>query len=121
MGLSAACLYNLLVDFDTRSYRIRSKLIEVKGEVNMSSAPKLREKILEAFQKKPQVVVVDLSKVTYMDSAGVAVLVEGIQWARQEKVIFSLREPSKAARSVLEVARVDKLFNFAGDVPPAPE
>ncbi len=49
-----------------------------------------------------------------MDSAGVAVLVEGIQWARKEKIILSLQDVSKAAQDVLEVARVDKLFQVSG-------
>lgn len=108
------------VDFGTSSYAIRSKRIDVRGEVDMNSAPKLREKIQAALAAKPQVIILNLSEVTRMDSAGVAVLVEGIQWARKEKIILSLQEVSKAAQAVLEVARVDKLFQVSGNnyVPP---
>ena len=108
------------VDFSSSSYAIRSKRIDVRGEVDMNSAPRLREKIQAALAAKPQVIIVNLSEVTRMDSAGVAVLVEGIQWARKEKIILSLQEVSKAAQAVLEVARVDKLFQVSGNnyVPP---
>lgn len=108
------------VEFGTESFTIRSKRVDVKGDVNMKTAPKLREKIQEALKRKPQVVLVNLSGVTYMDSSGVAVLVEAIQWARKEGIILSLQDISPAARSVLEVARVDKLFQVSGNnyIPP---
>jgi anti-sigma B factor antagonist len=108
------------VDFGTSSYAIRSKKIDVRGEVDMNTAPKLREKIQDAIAKKPQVIIINLSAVTRMDSAGVAVLVEGIQWARKEKIILSLQEVSPAAQAMLEMARVDKLFQVSGNnyIPP---
>jgi len=108
------------VDFGTSSYNIRTKKIDVRGEVDMRTAPKLREQIQAAIGKKPQVIVINLSAVTRMDSAGVAVLVEGIQLARKEKIILSLQDVSKPAQSVLEMARVDKLFQVSGNnyVPP---
>ncbi len=102
------------VDFGTSSYNIRSKKIEVRGEVDFHTAPRLREQIEAALDKKPQVLIINLSKVTRMDSAGVAVLVEGIQMARREGVILSLHDVSRAAQSVLELARVDKLFQVSG-------
>jgi anti-sigma B factor antagonist len=111
---------NSKVDFGTSSYAIRTKKIDVRGDVDMTTAPKLREKIQAALAAKPQVIILNLSDVTRMDSAGVAVLVEGIQWARREKIILSLQEVSRAAQAVLEMARVDKLFQVSGNnyVPP---
>ncbi len=109
------------LDFGTSSYSIRSKKIDVRGEVDMNSAPSLREKIKEAIARKPQVIIINLSHVTRMDSAGVAVLVEGIQMARKEKIILSLQDVSPPAQAVLEMARVDKLFQVSGNnyLPPA--
>jgi anti-sigma B factor antagonist len=103
------------LDFGTSSYSIRSKKIAVRGRVDMASAPELREAIKNAIERKPQVIIINLGEVTHMDSAGVAVLVEGIQWARKEKIILSLQDVSKAAQDVLEVARVDKLFQVSGN------
>lgn len=41
------------MDFGTSSYNIRSKKIEVRGEVDFHTAPKLREQIQAALGKKP--------------------------------------------------------------------
>ena len=45
------------VDFGTQSYNIRSKRIDVQGEVNMNTAPKLRDKLQSAMNRKPQVII----------------------------------------------------------------
>ena len=100
---------------DTISYRMAGKMVRVSGEIDMDSAERLRQKLERALKKKPQAVIVDLSLVTRMDSSGVAVLLEAIQLARKEKIVLVLQDPSPAARSVLEVARVDKLFMVSSD------
>jgi anti-sigma B factor antagonist len=102
------------VEFEASSHNIRSKRINVRGEVDLNSAPVLLEQILAAIARKPEVIIINLNQVTKMDSAGVAVLIEGINEARKEKIILSLQDLSKAAQSVLEMARVDKLFQVSG-------
>jgi anti-sigma B factor antagonist len=102
------------VEFEASSHNIRSKRIDVRGEVDVNSAPILLEQIQAAIAKRYEVIIINLSQVTRMDSAGVAVLIEGINEARKEKIILSLAEVSKAAQSVLEMARVDKLFQVSG-------
>ncbi len=102
------------VEFEASSHNIRSKRINVKGEVDINSAPVLLEQIMTAIERKPEVIIINLRDVTKMDSAGVAVLIEGINEARKEKIILSLQDLSKAAQSVLEMARVDKLFQVSG-------
>ena len=102
------------VEFEASSHNIRSKRIDVRGEVDVNSAPILLEQIQAAIAKRYEVIIINLSQVSRMDSAGVAVLIEGINEARKEKVILSLADVSKAAQSVLEMARVDKLFQVSG-------
>ena len=102
------------VEFEASSHNIRSKRIDVKGEVDLDSAPILLEQIQAAFAKRYEVIIINLRDVSRMDSAGVAVLIEGINEARKQKIILSLQDVSKAAQSVLEMARVDKLFQVSG-------
>ena len=102
------------VEFEASSHNIRSKRIDVRGEIDVNSAPVLLEQIQAAIAKRYEVIIINLAQVTRMDSAGVAVLIEGINEARKEKVILSLADVSKAAQSVLEMARVDKLFQVSG-------
>ena len=102
------------VEFEASSHNIRSKRIDVKGEVDVNSAPVLLEQIQNAIKKRYEVIIINLKDVTRMDSAGVAVLIEGINEARKEKIILSLAEVSKPAQQVLEMSRVDKLFQVSG-------
>ena len=107
------------VEFEASSHNIRSKRIDVRGEVDVHSAPILLEQIQAAIVKRYEIIIINLRDVSRMDSAGVAVLIEGINEARKQKIIFSLNDPSKAAQSVLEVARVDKLFLSDDGEPPS--
>lgn len=56
--------------------------------------------------------MVDLSAVEYIDSSGVASLVEGFQFARSNNLEFGLIGVSEAAMSVLHLARLDKVFTI---------
>ena len=52
----------------------------------------------------------DLSGVTYIDSSGVASLVEALQASKQQATRFGLAAVSEPTRRVLELARLDKVF-----------
>lgn len=95
------------------SYRIREQgeycVVELTGDVDLSCSPQARESIL-ACLKRTRHVLVDLSGVTYIDSSGVASLVEGYQKARKQNLHFALVGVSEAALSVLQLARLDKVF-----------
>ena len=58
-------------------------IVRPHGDVDLSTSPDLRAALQEAFTRKPAKVVVDLSGVAYMDSSGVATLVEALQNARR--------------------------------------
>jgi len=83
-------------------------IIMLTGDVDMSSSSDARKQILDSLTKKN--VMVDLSKVTYIDSSGVASLVEGYQTAKATDREFSLIGVSEAAMMVFQLARLDKVF-----------
>lgn len=85
-------------------------VIRVSGEVDLYSSPELRKKILKNIPSSGRVLAVDLSGVTYIDSSGVATLVEGLRSAREQGAGFVLVSPSSAVRQVLELARLDSVF-----------
>ncbi len=84
-------------------------IIMLADAVDMSCSPTARQIILDALTKKENLMV-DLSKVTYIDSSGVASLVEGYQTAKAQKLQFSLIGVSEAAMMVFKLARLDKIF-----------
>lgn len=95
------------------SYAVRNEggyaVVELTGDVDLSCSPDARSTILSCLSSSKNVLV-DLSKVTYIDSSGVASLVEGYQSAKKRKLKFGLVGVSEAALSVLRLARLDKVF-----------
>ena len=91
----------------------KTLIIDVRGKVDLFSSPKMRSAILEAIGNKGiSQVSINLSEVTYLDSSGVATLVEGLQRARSRHCRFVLFGLQDAAREVLKLARLDKIFEI---------
>jgi anti-sigma B factor antagonist len=88
--------------------------ITVAGTVDLYSAPQLRSALLESVPAEQQRIVVNLDGVTYMDSSGVAVLVEGLRSARTNDTAFVLSHPSSSVMKVLELAKLDQIFEIEG-------
>lgn len=87
-------------------------LIVVEGDIDLYSSPELRTAVLKEVPKAAAGVGVDLGGVTYMDSSGVATLVEGLRSAKEHGKRFSLVAPSTAVTKVLELARLDSVFEL---------
>jgi len=84
-------------------------IIAFEGEVDLEHSPKARE-VLLAGVKQDKSILVDLSGVTYIDSSGVASLVEAFQRAKDQGSGFALVAVNPAALRVLRLARLDKVF-----------
>ena len=72
-------------------------------------SPAVREELMGSLRKGAHVTL-NLARVNQLDTAGIAMLIEGARKARELGACLSLGEVSDAARSALEVARIDKLF-----------
>ena len=86
-------------------------VVMLSGEVDLNKSPDARKVILNNL-KKMKHVMVDLSAVDYIDSSGVASLVEGFQYARSNNLEFGLIGVSEAAMNVLRLARLDQVFHI---------
>jgi anti-sigma B factor antagonist len=87
-------------------------IIDCSGDVDLYTSNRLRDALLAEIQSGGASVLVNMSDVGYMDSAGVATLVEGLQLSRQNKTRFGLFGLRSSVRSVLELARLHKVFNI---------
>lgn len=85
-------------------------MIVVEGDIDLYSSPELRKAVLAAVPKAASGVGVVLGGVTYMDSSGVATLVEGLRSAKEHDKTFVLVSPSNAVMKVLELSRLDSVF-----------
>ena len=84
-------------------------VVSLAGEVDLYYSPKVRDQILKQLHSDNNVLV-DLSAVEYIDSSGIASLVEGLQIAKSRNLEFGLVGVSEPAMQVLELARLDKVF-----------
>ena len=87
------------------------KILSLSGDVDLHSSPQARKAILDALAGGAPLLV-ELSAVSYMDSSGVASLVEGYQTARKRGLEFALVGVAPAAMSVLKLARLDRVFTI---------
>ena len=86
-------------------------VLALSGDIDLQSSPAVRQQLLASFDKHDRVVV-DLSGVTYIDSSGVASLVEAFQLARKKNGSFGLVNVSNAVMRVLSLARLDRVFSI---------
>lgn len=90
-------------------------VIALTGDVDLNCSPKAREQILQQLSDRRHVLV-DLSGVAYIDSSGIASLIEGLQYARKNNLGFGLVGVSKAAQQVIQLARLDRVFSIYENV-----
>ncbi len=90
--------------------------IRVSGEVDLYSSPELRSAINAAMGRSGSVVAVDLSDVAYMDSSGVATLVEGLRNQQAKESRLVLLKPSNSVMKVLQLSRLDAVFDIRDEL-----
>jgi anti-sigma B factor antagonist len=91
-------------------------IASLRGEVDLENSPRARELLLGCVARARRVLV-DLSGVEYIDSSGVASLIEAFQRAKKTGVEFALVSVNAPARRVLELARLDKVFTIHDSLP----
>jgi anti-sigma B factor antagonist len=80
------------------------------GEIDLSCAPSFRNHISAVQARRPRRLIIDLAGVPYMDSSGVATLVEAMQNARRTGGKLILASMQEKVRSIFEIARLDMVF-----------
>jgi anti-sigma B factor antagonist len=81
-----------------------------EGAIDLHVSPEMRASLRELIDEKPKKLVVDLSRVPYVDSSGLAVLIGAMQSLEHEGGVFMLAGPQEAVRMILESARLDQYF-----------
>ncbi|HTA51252.1 MAG TPA: STAS domain-containing protein [Candidatus Acidoferrum sp.] len=88
-----------------------ASIVDVTGDITLYNTPEVRKTLLDLLkEKRAKRVIVNLMNVKYIDSAGVASLVEGLKISRDMKSGFALYGLSRTTREVLELTRLLKVF-----------
>lgn len=85
-------------------------VVRVRGEVDLYTAPQLRERLDEAVNGPSPNVIVDLEQLDFIDSTGLGVLVGALKQARAAGGDVTLRNPTRSTHKILEIAGLTELF-----------
>lgn len=96
-------------------------LVRVSGEVDMSNSPTVRDSLMSLIKDKVPAIVVDLGAVSYMDSSGIATLVEGLQETTSYGGKFRIAGLADKVKQVFELARLTDVFDIYADAEQAKE
>ena len=91
----------------------KTTIFDLSGDIDFANSPEVRQSVLrEIRENRVARVVVNLTGVRYIDSSGVASLVEGLKASRDLGSRFILFGLSTAAREVLQLSRLLKVFEI---------
>jgi len=102
---------NLKISVDQEG---KDAVVRLTGRIDVDSSPDLRLRTLLAEEALPQTVIIDLAGVPYIETSGVATLIESLRIARHHQISFRLQGLSGAALRLFEVTGVLALFEASG-------
>jgi anti-sigma B factor antagonist len=97
------------MEVETKQER-QAAIIRAKGDIDLYTSPKLREAILEGVKKQLSPIVVNLTQVTYMDSSGVATLIEAFQLSKAYGGVVRLVGVNERVSEVFKLVRLQQVF-----------
>ena len=100
---------------DPTPERDSSNVLPLKGEIDLHVSPSVTASLNSMIEKKPQRLVVDLSDVSYIDSAGLAALIGAMQKVEGYGGKFLLAGLQETVRSIFEISRLDQVFQIFPD------
>ncbi len=91
------------------------QILALEGEIDLHESPHLKDQINPLIDKKLSRVFIDMTGVSYIDSSGLAVLIDAMQRIHAyggELLLFGIREN---VRHIFEIARLDLVFKIFTD------
>lgn len=93
-----------------------SVILDLSGDIDLAHSPAMRKALLgEIKEKHTRKVFLNLKNVRYIDSSGIASLVEGLKASRDQGSRMILYGLSRSVREVMELSRLQKIFEIYED------
>jgi anti-sigma B factor antagonist len=91
-------------------------IVRPSGEINVYSSPDLRDSLqaILSTEPLPRTVTVDLAGVPYIETSGIATLIEALRIARHHQIGFCLQGLGGSVLRLFEVTNVLTLFDIGG-------
>lgn len=87
-------------------------VIEVDGEIDAHTAPALKEAVARSIDQGERRIVVDLQRVSFMDSSGLGVLVSALKRIEGRGGELRIATASRPIRRVMEITGLDKVLQL---------
>ena len=94
-------------------------IVSITGDIDLETSPKLREFLKPKSSKKTPCLLLDFSGVKYIDSSGLATLIEYFQAVQGFKGKLALAALSPRVKNVFEIVRLEQIFPIHPDIPSA--
>ena len=86
-------------------------ILDLSGDITLFNSPEIRKVLLSLLkEKRVPSLLVNMTDVKYVDSSGIASLVEGLKVSREHNARFALYGLSRPARTVLELTHLLRVF-----------
>lgn len=87
-------------------------VINLQGEVDVYTAPQLKQEIIDQLGAGANQIVVNLAGVQYLDSTGLGVLIGGLKRAREKDGELTLICPNQRIYRIFEITGLSKIFDI---------
>jgi anti-sigma B factor antagonist len=92
-----------------------AELLNLSGEIDLNAKPNVVAQLEPLIEKKTPAIVVDLSRVSYVDSSGLAIFIDALQRVRSYGGKIALAGLRGNVRVVFEIAKLDRVFQIFDD------
>lgn len=90
-------------------------IVTLSGEIDLETSPQARKILLDTVDQSTKLFI-DMASVTYIDSSGIATLVEAFQRAKKKGAALAFICLNPAVVRVLALARLEKVFTIHADL-----
>lgn len=87
-------------------------ILDLSGEIDINTSPEVRKSFERLIKEEKKKILINFSEVTYIDSSGLATLVEMLQRLKRYDGSLRLVNLSQKVKALFEITKLDRLFNI---------
>ena len=96
--------------------RGEASIVGLRGEIDVYTAPRLRQAIVDLVDSGERRIVIDMEKVDFLDSTGLGVLVEGLKRAKTNEGDLAIVATHDKILKIFDITGLNKAFRIFGSV-----
>lgn len=87
-------------------------LVDLEGEIDIYTSPKLKESLIEALEDKNSNMLIDFLKVDYVDSTGLGALISILKKVKESENMVYVENVKPNIRKLFDITNLDKVFEI---------